>query len=402
MHKVNYRARSGQIKTRWREKVYEGPPGARRERSIYAPTRAQLRARLAEMGRAEQGRAAQRAGRELIRDFLPRWLGSIRSSVTPGTWATYELDVRERIAPHLGHIEAGQLLPSDVDGWTSKLLERLAPRTVDHARATLRRAFRSLAADQAIPRNPVSESRPIKIRRREQCTWSVDEVARFLDHCQGLTGETSRGRRRVHRDEAMYVLALVRGMREGELLGLQVTRLDFRHKRIRIDAQLQEIDGALVLVPAKTDDSIRTVAMLPECEAALVRQLASIEQMRRAAGPRWQDHGLVFPTRLGTPRRGSDVRATFHRARAAAGLKRIAFHDLRHTCATLLLEQGRNPRVVQELLGHADVAITLRTYSHVRPHIEREAGEQLEQWITSRRGASRGASGEAGGKGPAT
>ena len=84
-------------------------------------------------------------------------------------------------------------------------------------------------------------------------------------------------------------------------------------------------------------------------------------------GALWQDHGLVFPSTVGTPMSGGNLNRSFKATLRRAGLPAARFHDLRHTCATLLLRQGVNPKYVQELLGHADISLTLNTYSHVLP-----------------------------------
>ncbi len=101
-------------------------------------------------------------------------------------------------------------------------------------------------------------------------------------------------------------------------------------------------------------------------EALRAHRKRQLEERMERAGL-WDEQGLVFPSEVGTPRLGGNLHRSFKAALGRAGLPEIRFHDMRHTCATLLLRQGVNPKYVQELLGHADIALTLNVYSHVLP-----------------------------------
>ena len=102
-------------------------------------------------------------------------------------------------------------------------------------------------------------------------------------------------------------------------------------------------------------------------------------QERRVAGARWREHGLVFTTPIGTAMDGTAVTKAFHRALDSAGLPQRRFHDLRHSCATLLLVQGVSPRVVMDVLGHSQIGLTMNTYSHVIPDLRRDAASRMEE-----------------------
>jgi len=186
----------------------------------------------------------------------------------------------------------------------------------------------------------------------------TDEVRRLLEVAHG------------DRLEALYVLAVTTGMRRGELLGLKWSDVDLENGRLSIRRALTRTDNGkyVALTEPKTRGSRRTVKLTQRAVEALrshlERQLAEIE----VAGDLYRDHGLVFTTEAGTPINPSNLRQrSFAPLLNKAGLPHIRFHDLRHTCATLLLSKGVHPKFVQELLGHATVAITLDTYSHVMP-----------------------------------
>jgi integrase len=377
MHKHEYKGRDGSKKSHWREKIATGPEGGRKTRWITAPSRGALRAKIEAIKGATVAREERRRGAILLRDHLADWLKSAAVQVSPGTLKCYELDARRYIMPILGHIPVGDLVPSDVDRMVMELLQGgLQPSTVEHARATLRRSMRPLMADRVLDRNPVSMSTPVVVPTSEPATWSIEDAGRFAGYLDDQRPK----------DRAIYLLGLVRGMRQGELLGLQWSRVDLDAATCRIDASLQWIEGSLQLMPPKSKSSGRTISLPPSCVAALRGHKADQCVHRLLAGGGWREHGLVFPTEVGTPMQAVCIRTRFAKLIQAAGVPKIKFHGLRHTCATLLLEQGANPKVVQELLGHADIAITLRAYSHVKPHLEREVSEALERRIFEKRG----------------
>ncbi len=169
-----------------------------------------------------------------------------------------------------------------------------------------------------------------------------------------------------------------RRLRRGEALGLRWTDVDLDTSTLKVRTSLQRVDGRLQLVEPKTARSRRTIALPQSAIIALrhhrVRQL----QERLLAGQRWHDTGMVFTTTIGTPLDPRNVYRHFQRALAEAGLPQKRFHDLRHTCATLLLAQGVHPRGVMDILGHSQIALTMDTYSHVIPALQREAAGRMD------------------------
>jgi len=177
---------------------------------------------------------------------------------------------------------------------------------------------------------------------------------------------------RGHRLEALFSVA------QGEALGLRWQDVDISAGVLHVRNQLQRIDGHLNLVEPKTERSRRTLVIPPTITNGLRdherRQLAE----RLWAGSRWIESGLVFTNSLGGPLPARNVIREFHAALKDVELRRIRFHDLRHSCATLLLVQGVSPRVVMDILGHSEIAMTMDTYSHVVPELQREAADKME------------------------
>jgi integrase len=189
---------------------------------------------------------------------------------------------------------------------------------------------------------------------------------------EGLPAAGGRPAGPGDRLKALYVVAITTGMRQGELLGLRWQDVDLEHRRLQLVRQLKNRQS-------------RRAVLLPELAAtALVdhraRQAAEREQ-RRA---RWEEHGLVFTNTLGKPLTPNNLRQrSFYPLLAGAGLPRIRFHDLRHSCATLLLGEGIHPKIVSDLLGHSQIGITLDLYSHVTATMHAVAAEAMGRLLGS-------------------
>jgi integrase len=166
--------------------------------------------------------------------------------------------------------------------------------------------------------------------------------------------------------EALYVVAVTAGLRRGELQGLRWDDLDLEAGTLQVRRSLSEPKGGYIFEAPKSGKG-RNIRLTQRATAALIRHRKRQLEERMERGQLWQDHGLVFPSTIGTPLLGGNLNRSFKATLRRAGLPEIRFHDLRHTCATLLLRQGVNPKYVQELLGHADISLTLNVYSHVLP-----------------------------------
>jgi integrase len=202
--------------------------------------------------------------------------------------------------------------------------------------------------------------------------FTPEEARRLLEAVKG------------DRLEALYSVALTMGLRQGEALRLTWKDIDLGLGYVRISKQLQRIHGSPELVEPKTERSRRTLAMPPMIARALRDHCSRQELERRDAGKRWHDTGLVFTTPNGTPLDGTAVTKEFHRVLDRAGLPQRRFHNLRHSCATLLLVQGVSPRVVMDVLGHSQIGLTMNTYSHVIPDLRRDAAKRMQDLLQER------------------
>ncbi len=360
-----YKRRDG----RWAAVVKLGyKDGKRWRKSFYGTTRREVQERLTAALRAHQRGLPVVPERETVGQFLQQWLTEcVKPGVRPRTHEGYAGHVRLHIAPALGRVRLGKLSPQDVQRFlNTKLGEGHSPRTVQYMHAVLRRALGQALKWGMVARNVATLVDPPRVERPEVQPLSPDQARAFLAAVQGT------------RLEALYSVALAVGLRRGEALGLRWTDVDLDTGTLKVRTSLQRVDGRLQLVEPKTARSRRTIALPQSAIIALrhhrVRQL----QERLLAGQRWHDTGMVFTTTIGTPLDPRNVYRHFQRALAEAGLPRKRFHDLRHTCATLLLAQGVHPRVVMDILGHSQIALTMDTYSHVIPTLQREAAGRMD------------------------
>lgn len=243
----------------------------------------------------------------------------------------------------------------------------MAPRRVALIRATLRCALARAVKHGIVGRNVAALASPPRQERHEIQPLDSAELRTFLIAIEG------------HRLEALFVLAVTSSMRSGELLGLTWPDLRLDAGEVVVRKALQRIDGANQLVDPKSNAGRRTIALpamaVDKLRAHRTRQL----EERLAAGPEWQPTiaDLVFTTATGTPLDAGNVLRTLHGILERAGLPRRRFHDLRHSMATALLVAGVSPRVVMEMLGHSQISLTLGTYSHVLPGLQREAADRM-------------------------
>ncbi len=198
---------------------------------------------------------------------------------------------------------------------------------------------------------------------------------------QPLTAEQARAFIYFSRDDrlgSLFAVAILTGLRQGELFGLRWQDVDLTAGTLAVRHALQRIGGKPTLVEPKTERSRRTLTLPAAALAALKAQRVRQIEERLLAGDRWQDWGLVFASTIGSPLEPSNVAARLHKLLVDAGLLRQRFHDLRHCCASLLLSQHVPPRVVMDVLGHSQIALTMNTYSHVMPAMLKDAANALD------------------------
>jgi integrase len=345
-----------------------------KRKTLYAKTRKEAAEKLTKAMADRDGGLVFDAENVTLAEYLDRWLNdSVKGSVKPKTFESYEWLVRKHIVPALGRVKVRALSPAHLQGfYHSKLETGLSPRTVQYLHVVLHRALKQALRWGLVPRNVAEAVDPPKPQKDEIKPLTRDEARRLLDAAHD------------DRLEALYILAVHLGLRQGELLGLRWGDVNLEAGTLQVRRSLTVTkDGPSFTAPktAKGRRSVKlTIRAVEALREHLQRQLAEIERM----GDLYRDDGLIFSTTVGTPINPRNLTGrSFKPLLERAGLpKSVRFHDLRHTAATLLLGRGVHPKLVQELLGHATIAITLDTYSHVLPGMGDQTAAAMEDALS--------------------
>ena len=333
--------------------------GKRRRKYVYGATRAEVAAKLAKV------RSDHRAGqliadeRITVQQFVDTWLETVKPSVTDSTWTRYEALLRLHALPFIGRLRLGRLGPFHLEQlYAGRIKAGLSPTTVLQLHRILHHALRDAVRWSLVPRNVSELVTAPRRASHEFRVLSPDQAQAFLQAVKG------------NRLEALYVLAITTGMRQGELFGLRWTDVNLRAGSLHLTRQL------------KTRSSRRQVLLPRVAVEALTTHYERQDQERRLVGTAWEDNGLAFPNQVGRPINPSNfLPRDFYPLLQRAGLPRMRFHDLRHSAATLLLELGIHPKVVSEMLGHSQIGITLDLYSHVTATMQRDAVEAFDELL---------------------
>ncbi len=339
-----------------------------KRKAFYGKTRQDVALKLAVAIKARQDGLPLVAERQTVANYLQHWLETAKPTVRPRTFVRYEEYVRLHAIPELGRLSLARLSPQHLQRlYASRLDAGLSQTTVAHLHAVLHRALEQAARWGLVPRNVAKLVTPPRSSRQEMATLSPEQARAFLVAAQG------------DRLEALYVLALNTGMRQGEMLALRWRDVDLEGGSLQVRATLQRTSEGFTFSEPKTAHSRRQVALTAPAVEALRRHRTRQSVERLSMGAAWEDNDLVFANEVGRPIEGTNlIRRWFYPMLERADLPRIRFHDLRHTAATLLLGQGVHPKIVSEMLGHSQIAITLDLYSHVTPTMQRQAVEALE------------------------
>jgi len=341
-----------------------------KRKALYAKTRKEASEKLTEaLAQAQKGIIAN-TGAMTDGAFIERWLeDTVRGSVRQSTYQRDESLCRVHIVKALGKKKLKTLSAADVQRfYRAKLDSGLSSATVHKLHVLLHKALKQAQRWGLVPRNVADDVDPPKVHKEEVRPLTNEQARKLLDTVNG------------DRLEALYVVAVQSGLRQGELLTLRWKDVDLEACTVQVRRTITRDGGKHTVGPAKTAKGSRTVKLTRDATEALQehleRQLAEIDK----AGDKWQENGLVFCTGKGTLINPSNLRRrSLAPLLQRAGLPAITFHQLRHTAATILLLKNVNPKVVSEMLGHATIAITLDTYSYVLPNMQHSAVAAMEE-----------------------
>jgi integrase len=419
--------------------------GRRRQRwhSGYRTKREAERARVDLLSKLDRGEYVE-PSHQTLADFLEDWLRAIEPTLRPSTFDSYSRNVRTHVIAHIGSgrltkVDAGTLnglyahllasgrrkpsrtgrgyspdvvdraLDLRADGLTlaataerlraelaeadhitkytlACLLRRQAvagdgdgsgahldPRTVNYVHTIVHRAFKDAVRWSRLARNPADAADPPRGGQKSDGVhpWDAVTLRKFLA-ASYASGD------RLH---PLWVLLATTGMRRGEALGLRRSDVDLDAGRLRVVQTIIQVRSRVTIGEPKTARGRRPIALDGGTVAVLREHRQRSLEERMLVGPAFEDRGLVFHHPDGSCLKPDAVSAAFVRRVCAAGLPRLTLKGLRHTWATLALERGIHPRVVQERLGHSTIAITLGIYSHVAPTLHDEAAQLVADLV---------------------
>jgi len=293
--------------------------------------------------------------------YLDQWLaGAKGSNIRTSTWKSYEVIMRTHVAPELGDVLLQQLTRDQVRAMYAKVSAKgRSAKTTHNVHLALRKAFADAVDGGLLRANPAERGHKLSGDRPEMKTWSAAEVRLFLERSADDDNRVA------------WRLALQTGMRRGELLGLRWQDVDLDASRLSVRQQLVRADDQVMFGPPKTKAGRRSISL--DAGTVIALRAHKLRQSPLSAGK----HDLVFARGDGRPHDPDVITQQFESAIRRAGVKRIRLHDCRHTHASLLLEAGIHPKVVQERLGHSSVMVTLDRYSHVVPNMQADAAERI-------------------------
>lgn len=312
---------------------------------------------------------------QTVEKYMVYWLEEIhRPLIGVATYERYRGIVYNYIIPVIGHIHLQKLSPYHIQNVCNKAKDAgLAPGSIGKIRQVLHTALDKAVSWNLVTRNVCDVVLPPRAPRAEHPVLTIDQARHLLRVARG------------HRLEGLLTLVIATGMRKGELVALKWEDINFEEGSLQIRRSMARIGShGIVTKEPKTARGRRKI-ILPQFVIDALKQHRAYQLERKAeAGPKWEENNFVFPNIYGRYLDATIVHRLFKKLLVEAGFPDMRFHDLRHSAATILLSMGVHPKVVQELLGHSQISITMDTYSHVLPSVQKEAMNKLNdlfnQW----------------------
>ncbi len=354
--------------------------GKQKRKAFYGKTRQEVKDKMAYALNDLQKGTYIEPSKMTMEKWIDIWLYEYKKNeVKKTTFANYVARIKNHIKPTLGRYRLSDLRPDIIQKAVNALNDKgLAPETVRGTYNVIHDCLKQAVRNGLISRNVASDIILPKVIASEAKCLTVEEQKRFIEVAKKeYLGE-------------LFIFDLGTGLRLGELLGLKWEDVDFNQQIIRIKRTLnvvKDFDNAeskwhKEFGTPKTRSSIRSIPLMPD----LVKMLKSVHtkqlETRLATGPAYENNDLVFCTALGRPLDPRNMGRSFKTIAEKAGIKNASIHWLRHTFATRGLENGIELRVIQELLGHANISITASIYTHVLPDKKRDSIMKLTGTIS--------------------
>ena len=332
-------------------------------------TQAEVKAKLKQAIQENAEVDTLKAAQYTVGQWMDVWFENYaKIKVRPTSHQTYRGYIDNHIKPNIGKIQLNKLTTLELQKLYKKLLSKgrverieakgqpkgLSPKTVRNIHQVISSAMDFAKRQKLIAINPADGCALPKLEHREMRTIPTEQLASFLREAKE-SGVFE-----------MYYIELATGLRRGELLGLKWEDLDLQQGTLRVQRQVSRINGEVVEAPLKTKNSYRTISLGTDAVEILK------EQRKKCGGSEY-----VFPSPTGGPISPDSVLQMLHRVLKRAGLPKVRFHDLRHTFATVALQNGVDIKTVSGMLGHYSAGFTLDTYAHVTTAAQREAAKTM-------------------------
>lgn len=321
------------------------------------------------MNKAKQGELTSSANTETVSSYVEYWLKNIRYLQCESvTLYNSQLYLKNYVNPRIGGIKLKKLTVEQCQGFVKSLHdEGYARNTIERVTTMIKLALDVAVENKLMGMNPMRKVKLPRKTKKEYTVWNTDQISQFLKFTQN---------RRYH---CVYALALLAGMRQGEILGLRWKDIDFDNKILTVRQTLSHY-GTELRSGAKTISGERIISLPDVLIDILKKQRTAYLETKLKLGKEFEDIDIViFNYRNGKTIFPSNLTKTFKKDIKASGLPDIRFHDMRHSHATMLIQQKTNVKVISERLGHSKVGITLDIYSHVLPSMQSEVADVIDK-----------------------
>ncbi|MGZ3626540.1 MAG: tyrosine-type recombinase/integrase [Ktedonobacteraceae bacterium] len=341
----------------------------RKRKTVYGKTRKEAYEKLQQaLLQHRQGLLAT-GPKQTVKQYLEYWLEHVhKQSIRLHSYVKVRELLDLHILPGLGYLQLQKLTIQHVQAFYSMLQKKLSASRVRFIHSTLHKALDDAVRTGLVAKNVCDSVTLPRLVRREMQVLTPEQARKVVEAAKGS------------RLEALLLLALTTGMRRGELLGLKWEDLTLTESNgsLQVRRSMTRVAGhGVVTSEPKTASSRRKIALSPFVIRVLKEHRVRQLEMRLQAGTKWIENDLVFCNAYGNFLHPARLYMMFHKVLAEADVQNIRFHDLRHSAATILLSMGVNVKVVQEMLGHSRISMTLDTYSHVLPGMQEEAVEKI-------------------------
>ncbi|WP_405403107.1 tyrosine-type recombinase/integrase [Streptomyces sp. NBC_01104] len=355
---------------RYEARVYvPQPDGTRKRKTVYGATWDECDTKRQELVLRDRQGVPTPTRSAKLSEWLPYWLEEfVRNDRKRTTYAKYETHVRRYLIPQIGSKRLETLGAADVRRMLSAVTAQASAATAKESHRVLRSALTAACREELINRNVVMLVPAPRVETRELKPWDLEETTTFLEAA------------RKDPLYAAFVLAVALGLRRGEVLGLRWSDIDLERRTLTVRNQIQRVQKELYADSTKNRRT-RAIPVPLMCVAPLRWQRLRQTAQRIDARQAWHESAYVFTTRSGRPIEPRNLSRSFERITEDAGLRRIRLHDARHGCATLLFAAGVPARVVMEILGHSQIAVTMNIYTHVSDDHRREAMGHMDRLL---------------------